>query len=225
VKVIKNDIKGYKGLTVPYTLICKSNVTKNLAILFPGMGYTVQGPLLRFSTELFLNKSFDVLEINYEYSNPNYNDFDMEEISEAIKYDVKVVIDKILENTAYENFYLIGKSLGTIAMCSELTREIFKEAKAVWLTPLLQREDVFSSMLKSNQKGLCFIGDNDHFYIEERFNQLMQNENLMSKLIPNVDHRFQYSNDVLRSIDVLKDVITVIERFSLSDENVKNLLV
>ncbi|QKE72350.1 hypothetical protein HPK19_05835 [Arthrobacter citreus] len=50
----------------------------------------------------------------------------------------------------------------------------------------------------------------------------MQNQNLISNLIHNVDHRFQYSNDVLRSIDVLKEVIAEIEQFSLSEEKIIN---
>ena len=129
----------------------------------------------------------------------------MDEISEAIKNDVGLVIDKVLDDKSYENFYLIGKSLGTIAMTSELKRNIFKEAKAVWLTPLIQRDDVFETMVKSKHNSLCFIGDNDQHYNSERYEQLVKNKNIVSKLFPNVNHGLQYENDPVNSIDVLKN--------------------
>ena len=60
---------------------------------------------------------------------------------------------------SYENSFIMGKSLGTIAMNSVLNRMEFMEAKAIWLTPLIQLDEVFSAMAASNHKGLCFIGD------------------------------------------------------------------
>jgi hypothetical protein len=207
------SIKGYKEMNIPFTLVSKEEKSKNLAIILPGKGYTIQGPLLHYSIGVMLNKEFDVLQVNYQYNNKAYDAFSNEEISEAIKYDVKTVVDNALQDTLYENFYLIGKSLGTIAMSSELRREVFRDAKAVWLTPLLQRDDVFDAMVKSKNRGLCIIGDKDPFYIEERYKNLTNNPNIDSKLIPNVDHSLEYDNNVVGSIDVLRSVINDIEQF------------
>lgn len=212
-KVHTDEVQGYKQITVPYTLISKPTTSRNLAILLPGSGYTVQSPLLHYATGIFINKSFDVLHINYQYKHKVYNNFSPEEISKAVKHDVKTVIDTVLDHASYENFYLVGKSLGTIAMSSELRRDIFKEAKAVWLTPLLQKDEVFNALVNSNHSGLCFIGDNDHYYTEERYNQIQNNANIISKLIPNVNHKLEFDTDVLYSIDVLKDIMSEIEQF------------
>ncbi|MEX3625403.1 alpha/beta hydrolase [Viridibacillus arvi] len=198
---------GYKEIEIPFTLLSNNEDSNNLAILLPGAGYTVQAPLLYYSTGVFLNKSFDVLQVNYSYNDKSYDNFSMDEIGEAIKHDVHVVIDKVLDDKSYEYFYLIGKSLGTIAMASELKRDAFKDAKAVWLTPLLQRDDVFETMLKSINRGLCFIGDNDRHYNEERFEQLVNNTNIVSRLFPNVNHSLQNERDPVNSIDVLKTVV------------------
>lgn len=70
---------------------------------------------------------------------------------------MKAVLDNFLEAKVYEDFCLIGKSLGTIAMSSELHREAFKNAKAIWLTPLIQREDVLHAMVSSEQKGCASL--------------------------------------------------------------------
>lgn len=204
-------VKGYKDINIPFKILSKGNNSKNLAIILPGTGYTSQAPLLHYSTGVFINKSFDVLQVNYQYNNKVYDGFN--EISEAIKVDVKKVIDDVLTNKTYEDFYLIGKSVGTIAMSSELTRETFKNAKAIWLTPLIQREDVFYAMVKSENKGLCIIGDKDPCYSEERYVKVSANSNITSKLIPNVNHSLEYDENTVESIGVLKNVIKDIEQF------------
>lgn len=72
--------------------------------------------------------------------------------------DVKTVLDEVLPNKTYENYCLIGKSLGTIAMSYELNRECFKNTKAIWLTPLIQREDVLSAMVRTILRTVFYKG-------------------------------------------------------------------
>ncbi|WP_313805403.1 alpha/beta hydrolase [Cytobacillus sp.] len=211
--VITRTVKGYKELAIPFSILSRGEDSKDLAIILPGVGYTVKAPLLHYASELFLRKSYDVLQVNYQYKNKVYDNFTFEEITEAMKWDVKTVFDDVLTNKTYENFYLIGKSLGTIAMSYELKRECFKNAKAIWLTPLMQRDDVLSAMVRSKNKSLCIIGDKDPCYIEERYSKVIENPNITSKLIPKVNHSLEYDEDVVESIDVLKMVISEIEQF------------
>jgi hypothetical protein len=212
-KTIKGYIKGFKGVNIPYTLLSIEGNSRNLTIFLPGLGYTTQSPLFHYARDIFLNKSFDVLEVNYQYNDKAYEEFTNEELNEAIKYDVSTVINKVLMDKKYENFYIICKSLGTIAMSSEIKRDIFKNAKVVWLTPLINRDDVLDAMVSSEHNGLCFIGDNDRYYSEKRYNQLLSNPNIVSRLLPDVNHSLEYDNDTLKSIEVLKVVIESIKTF------------
>ncbi|SFC86537.1 Alpha/beta superfamily hydrolase [Bacillus sp. OV322] len=208
-----NTVQGYKGMNIPFTMLSKKEDSEKLAILLPGAGYTVQAPILHYSTGVFINKSFDVLQVKYQYNNEFYADFSMDELSEAIKVDVHTVLDSVRAERTYENVYLIGKSIGTIAMSSVLEREEFKKAKAIWLTPLIQREDVLGSMAGSVNKGLFIIGDRDHHYSEEEFLKAAENPNITTRLIPNVNHSLEYEEDIVESIDVLKSIIKDIENF------------
>ena len=212
VSINKQKISGYKKMEVPFMLLSQAEHSKRLAIILPGAGYTAQAPLLHYSTEVFLNRSFDVLEINYQYNNEAYEDFTMEELSLAIQYDVKTVLDQVLENNNYENFYIVGKSLGTIAMVSEMDRKIFEDAKWVWLTPLIHRDDILEAMIRS-KNGLSFIGDQDRCYTVERYNRLNHNPSITCRLIPGVGHSLEFEGDIGKSLDILKDVITEIETF------------
>lgn len=101
------------------------------AVVLPGAGYTAQAPLLHFATDICLQQGYDVLNVNYRYNDSFYDSFTMEELSDAIRFDVAAIIDEELAESSYEEFSLIGKSLGTIAMASELKRTIFRDAKAV----------------------------------------------------------------------------------------------
>lgn len=213
IKSKTDSITGFNQAEVPFTLLETTQQTQNLAIMFPGLGYTTQGPLFHYTTGLFLEKNFDVLHINYQYNSKNYEKFSNEEMDGAIKSDVRKVIDAVLSRNEYDAFYLIGKSLGTIALSSEMSRTSFTNAKIVWLTPLLNREDVFSSLLHSRQKGICIIGDKDPYFEEEKFQKLGGNPNVKCMLIPEVNHGLQIEDDSAGSIDVLKKVINVISDF------------
>jgi len=210
-KVKTDFIKGYKGKDIDYTVLSTDEHASKLAILLPGAGYTAQAPLLHYSTGVFSHKSVDVLQVNYTYNDRFYDSFTMDELVEAIKHDVGTVIDKVLEENSYDGYYLVGKSLGTIAMASLLDKEIFHNAKAVWLTPLLNRDDVFESMLHSRNESLCFIGDDDTHYNAERYRQFANNPKLVSRLLEGADHSLQYKGDPVRSIDLLKTVIKEID--------------
>ncbi|MDX1806369.1 MAG: alpha/beta hydrolase [Paenisporosarcina sp.] len=206
-------VVGYRDMQVPFSLVSEEENSKNLVVFLPGAAYSVQSPVFHYSQEIFLDHSFDVLQVNYRYNDKAYDEFSKEELSEAIKHDVRTVLDKILTDTSYEKFYFVGKSLGTIAMSSELNRDIFREAHAIWLTPLLHRDDVFAAMVNNENRGLCIIGDNDRCYVEERFNQIKNKSSLVAKLLPNVNHSLEYDHNMVESIDILKEVIKDIQEF------------
>lgn len=209
----KGTVKGFKGLDVPYQIISQERESKQLAIILPGLGYTAQAPLLHYSTGIYLHKGFDVLQVNYQYLKKVYQVFSDEEMDEAVRKDAETVISTALAGSSYENFYIIGKSIGTIGVSSVLKRDLFKRAKIIWLTPLIQREDVKQAMLTSKQNGLCFIGEKDPFYNEDAFTELHKNTNLTLNLIQGADHSLEYPANPVDSIDVLKRIIEEMDQF------------
>ncbi|MBT2569764.1 alpha/beta family hydrolase [Planococcus sp. ISL-110] len=212
-KTIDNKVTGYKGIEVPYTVVLTEDYTKKLAIFLPGAGYTTKSPLFHFAEEIFQNKNYDVLRVNYQYTNKAYDGFTMKELDEAILHDVRLVISEVLKGRDYQEFYLIGKSLGTIAMGAEMNRTEFSEAKAVWVTPLLNREEVLNTMVNSKNPALCYIGDKDRYYSPGAFELLKTNPYLEANLLPDINHRLDCETDALKSIDTLKQIIDGIKNF------------
>ncbi|MCM3602746.1 alpha/beta hydrolase [Robertmurraya korlensis] len=194
---------------IPFSLIEQKKVTNNLVIVLPGAGYTTQAPLLRFTTGVFYNKGFDVLHINY-----TFNRQELSELSEEVfARDVQLVIRNAIKSKKYSNYYIVAKSIGTIALSHLLNDTMFKDAKVVWLTPLLQRDVVFNAMVNSDHKGLCIIGDEDSCFIAERFERLKDNPNLICKIVDGGNHSLELDVDPIKSIDILKSVIVDISEF------------
>ena len=98
-------------------------------------------------------------------------------------------------------------------MSSELNRNIFKRAKGIWLTPLINRTDVLNAISETQNKGLCILGDKDKIYSEEVWQIVEKNEHITTRLIPNANHRLEHFEDFYTSFDLLKDIIADIEDF------------
>lgn len=212
-KYINSSVTGFKGRRIPYTIHGKKDDAKELVILLPGANYTVNSPIFHFLGEILFDQSSHILEVNFPYKDEFYDDLSQQDLYEAVVMDAKLVIDKVLESQSYENYVFIGKSIGTIAMSSELNRDIFKRAKGIWLTPLINRTDVLNAISETQNKGLCILGDKDKIYSEEVWQIVEKNEHITTRLIPNANHRLEHCEDFYTSFDLLKDIIADIEDF------------
>lgn len=207
-------IKGYGEIDVPYTLLSKGVKAEGIAILLPGIGYTVQAPLLHYSTGIYLEKGYDVLHVNYQYTGADYENFSVEEVDDALKHDVNKIIGQVLQKHAYPHIHIVAKSFGTLALGNEAVRESLQDAKFIWLTPLLKEDEIFQAMLDCKQEGLCIIGDEDRHYDEGRFNELKRNQRLEVHLVKGVNHSLEHGFKVLDSISTHKEIMSIIKAFS-----------
>ncbi|MCP1156701.1 MULTISPECIES: alpha/beta family hydrolase [Bacillus] len=190
-------------------LIEQKETADSLAIILPGAGYTAQAPLLHFCTGLFYSKGFDVLHLNYTFNREEQMALSGEGLAEA----VRSAIEDALKNKGYDHFYIAAKSIGTMALPYLLKDQSFLDAKAVWLTPLLQKEFILTSMAAGSHKGLCIIGDQDPFFTWERIERIKGNPNLSIKVVEGGDHSLELSGDPIQSIDLLKNIISDIRQF------------
>lgn len=193
----------------PFRLIEQKEQSKNLVIVLPGAAYTTQAPLLHFTTGLFYTKGFDVLHINYSFNREEMAALSEEEFTK----NVLLAIDNAINSKEYHNYFIVAKSIGTIALSYLQQNTTFHNAKLIWLTPLLQRDDVFNAMISSYKKGLCIIGDKDTCFIEERFEKLKTNHHLQLKLVEGGNHSLEIDGEPIESIETVKSVISAINDF------------
>lgn len=197
-------------MTFPFRLIEQKEETSNLVIVLPGAGYTTQAPVLYYTTSLFYTKGFDVLHINYSFSRE-----EMAVLNDRVfARDVLLSIDNAIGEKDYKNYYVVAKSIGTKAVSVLLDHPRLKDAKVVWLTPLLQNDDVFHAMVNRENNGLCIFGESDRFcFIVERFEELKSNPKLLLKVVEGGNHSLELDNEPIKSIEILKNIISEISEF------------
>lgn len=95
----------------------------------------------------------------------------------------------------------------------ELKKQRFEKAKAIWLTPLIDRRDVVDAMLQNPHPALCFIGDQDCYDSEGGYNRLAANPNLVSNLYSGLNHSLEYGDKPINSIGISQNIIADIAKF------------
>lgn len=200
-------------MPISYTLIQQKKETKKLAIFFPGKDYTAHSPLFHYTANFLGESSHDILSIPYPYYSGEYDWYSEEEKIDILKKDVNTLLDQLLETHYYDSFFIVSKSIGSIALSSAVQRKEFEDAKIIWLTPLLDREDVYSSLLECTQKSLGFVGDKDAHYSKERFTNLAEKETLSLHLIEGANHLLEHEGDLSTSLNTLEKIIVSIKAF------------
>jgi competence ComEA-like helix-hairpin-helix protein len=111
------DISDYHGNPLSNTFVQQDQVARQLAIVFPGWGYTTHKPLLHYTTHLLADHGADILLVEYEYHRkPAFGKAPAAERSRWLSADAKAALEAGLAQRAYEQIVLAGKSIGTLAM-------------------------------------------------------------------------------------------------------------
>ena len=113
---------------------------KKLAVVFPGIGYHSDKPLLYYSKKLVKEYGFEVIEVAYDFSfKAKEIKGDKDKMKDAFEIAVKQAKEQLstIEFSDYEQILFIGKSIGTtVAAYYDKTYEI--GAKHIVLTPVPQ---------------------------------------------------------------------------------------
>lgn len=208
-------INGHDDQPLANTFIQLQAGASHLAVILPGERYTVERPLLYYTTRLLLDTGADVLHVNYDYLNrPNYGT--LSEIArEAMLFaDADAALNSGLAEGTYTRLTLVGKSLGTRSMSHLLTQaDNLPATQAIWLTPLLTSDHVFARLLNIRQHSLHVIGTGDRFYQARRWQELRALPQTDMLLVQDADHSLNLPGDIPASLDILKRVMRGVQHF------------
>lgn len=218
-KVVRN-----KNSVIPYTWIRGKSENKDICIMLPGSGYTTQRPLFHYATNTCMNNNVDILHIDYNYiRNEHFAKLTSIEQDHWIYEDVKTVVYDVLKDTAYERYFILSKSIGTIPMAYEWKQKSFvRSAYGIWLTPLIKDDNVYNALLYTKWPSLCVIGDQDPHFIKERIDSLHNNNLVHTIVIPNANHSLEIKGDISTTIKAADKIIGHIEDFIHSAKSLKH---
>ena len=212
------DLSGYRDEKVPNTLFRQEKAAHHLTILLPGLGYTSHMPLLYYPAQIMLSLGADVLRVEYDYNRrEDFVSLSGDERRRWLIADVSSACRTIFAEHPYQETTLKGKSLGTLAISHLVTNEEkFRQAKAIWLTPLLRNETLRAQIKQWGQRSLFVIGSADPHYDESLLADMQKATNGETLVIEGGDHSLEIGGDVLQSLQAMERVIRAIQSFVTS---------
>ena len=182
------------------------NNSETLVVLFPGIGYTCDKALLYYSKILSTEIGFDVLPLEYGFQIARKKTINSEEFSIVIR-ECRDIITKSLNDT-YKNIIFIGKSIGTLIQTAIEEKFVRYNIRNIYLTPVSETVKVG---IKKN--SLVVSGNCDPMINEEAVKMLEDNNEIVLKIIDKANHSLNIKDDVLGTIEALKEVIEIERKF------------
>ena len=189
-----------------------------LAVIFPGIGYTADKPLLYFSRRIAVDYGYEIRIMDYKGFPPKVKG-DRNRMEEsffiALRQAEEMLAD--VDFTEYEDVVFIGKSIGTIVaakIAADAASGTASDSPAkarirqVLYTPL---EDTFRFPIG---EAIAFTGDDDPWVGKEnsRIPALCQERGIPCRLVPHANHSLE-SRDVFEDMKELRRVMKETEAF------------
>ncbi len=208
-------VRGYRGEPVPNRFLHPREARDQLAILLPGLGYTLDMPLFYYTEHLLLERGWDVLRVEYAYNKrPEFPTMPEPERARWLFEDATAAYRAGLAQGEYKRLLLVGKSLGTLAMGHLLTmEEQTVPVRAVWLTPLLGQERLREQISHYGGPSLFVIGAADPHYDPAILDELCRATNGESVVVEGADHGMDIEGDPVASVRALEQVVDGMVRF------------
>lgn len=167
-----------------------------ICILFPGIGYHCDKPLLYYSAKLADHKGYDKI-IKLSFSGLDKN---LSAAQQACSQAEEQLAD--VDLSVYNDIVFIGKSIGTV-VCQHYRHEHDIYAKSILLTPLI---DTFAY---PSENSTVFHGTSDPWAETEKIKEICQNNSLPMYLYENANHSLE-TGDPAKDILTVSDVINKI---------------
>ncbi len=186
--------------------------SKKLAVIFPGIGYTADRPLLHYSRRIAADYGYEIRVMNYS-GFPRKIKGDRKRMEESFEIAMQQSMEMLsdIDMTDYEDIILIGKSIGTIAAAKIASESVARDRiRLVLYTPL---EETFAF---SFGKAIAFTGDDDPWVGREksRIPEICESRGIPCTLLPSANHSLESSN-VFADMEALSRIMKQTEIFIL----------
>ncbi|MBO4864635.1 MAG: alpha/beta hydrolase [Eubacterium sp.] len=177
-----------------------------LCVLFPGVGYTVDRPLLYYSKKKALKLGYEVIELKFK-DLPKDIKGDKEKQKEAYRLCLEQAEKKLkdIDWGSYSDILFVGKSIGTVIAASyaqSIEDKLKTEIRFLYMTPLAE---TFS--LARPKSGIVFTGTADPWVVHEEIVEAAKKLELPCYIYENANHSLE-TGDVARDIEIAGDVMS-----------------
>lgn len=180
-----------------------------LAVIFPGIGYHVDKPLLYYAKKLALACGYEIAEVPYGNFPPDVKG-SPERMEEAF-YSALAQTEEILKEidfSKYDNLLFVSKSIGT-AVASAYAKEHGLTAHHVYYTPV---EQTFSL---SEGDGVVFHGTKDPWVETDIVIRSCEEKKLPLFITENANHSLETGNvtqDLQNLLHIMEETRKYLEK-------------
>ena len=179
--------------------------SKKLAVIFPGMGYHKDKPLLYYSGKLAASKGYEVLALEYThfFEGIKFTDEEKEKAS-ALAYEET---ERVLGNVKFEDYsdvVFIGKSLGTIYAARYASEHKLK-VRHIWYTPLMY------TYTFGEKDAVAFLGTSDPLSKVDEMKKVADENGIPLHTYEGGNHSIETEN-VLTNIEIISAVMKETEK-------------
>lgn len=177
-----------------------------LAVLLPGLNYSVDNPLLYYTSQLFHERGVDTLSVDFTYNRDEVFLKDTDENRlERLKSDGQSIIEFAMNLGKYDRLTIVGKSLGTISM-GWAVPDNPPNTRLVWLTPSLGGTGLRAQMSAYPNPAFCLIGTRDPGNTGSLVDEIAT-PNMTVAVIEGADNVFNHDNGVEASVALVQRAI------------------
>ncbi len=181
---------------------------KKLVVLFPGIGYTCDKPLLYYADDLAANAGYERLKVSYVLPGDHKIRGNLEKMEEAFR-TLYARAEECLADvdwSQYEEVIFVSKSIGTIIASAYANTLGDVPIRHVLYTPL---KYTFEQKPKN---AIGFFGMADNWSPSEEVLPLAKELDIPMYLYEGANHSLE-TGDTLKDLGTLKDVMEKTKRF------------
>lgn len=177
-----------------------------LAVLFPGIGYTCDKPLIYYSAKLAASLGYQVMPIPYGHFPPKVRG-DAEKLRQCFELAWAQAVEMLsgVDLGGFGELLFIGKSIGTTVACRYL-RENGLQARSVLLTPL---QETFQYV---NGPAVAFHGTADPWAQTDAIRSACRALDIPLHIIDGANHSLE-TGDLERDLRTLCQVMDTVSQW------------
>ena len=182
---------------------------KKIAVIFPGVGYTKDRPLLYYAGKLAAVYGYELIHLDFsgiDWSKEKLKDKQF--LLNTLEYCLDKTGKKLecVDLEKADNVLFISKSIGTVVATAYADRHGIN-ARQICFTPL-----EFIDRFVKEGNGLIFYGSADPYADPKMISDICRNKKLTANCIEDANHSLE-TGDVIKDMENLISVMRKVENF------------
>lgn len=183
--------------------------SKKLAVIFPGIRYSSECPLLYYAQSLCRRKGYEILPLYYSFRQDAVlpPELALEQFVRETQENIFRLLHEAMKNQ-YTDLVFISKSIGTV-LAGMAEQELKEKPRQFLMTPL---DQTFPYMRGMGERAEAVLGTEDSNLSGDVLKKFCQEEKIPFTLYEGVGHRLE-AEEADETLRILGDILQKLQNF------------